>query len=673
MTTAAAPEPNALLAAAREWYDAGYCVIPAHEDGTKRPFGPWLAYQQARPAWAEITEWLTSGRYTGIGVICGMASGHVEMIEIEGPVDRAVERVGRLMAAAGECELTDLVGSVLRGCVEQSAGGGLHLFLRVRDGFAKPNTKLAMDGTGTDRHVIAETRGEGGFVIVAPSPGRNGHAEGTSYLFLNGSTPKDTPEVSAHDRDELHDLFTAALMDWEGEPVLLTPPAASTGTVDPASTFGMFRAAVTWREILAPQGWQERFTDNQGRTHWTRPGKDPLEGTSATSIEDGPLYVFSTSTTLPSEKGLSKEFVYAHLNHEGDLSAASRILLEAGYGTRETSVLPAWEGGLDPDATPEERQEAERSWVTEHLPRVDWEALWADEAEEDWIVEPLLAARRLVALYSAPKVGKSLLMLEVAAAIANGKGMFGYPGTRPRRTLYVDFENDPRGDVRERLTNMGYGPDDLDNLVLLSFPTLGKLDTERGSQELMAAVAHYGVEIVVIDTVSRAIEGEENSNDTWLNFFKHTGLKMKQAGIALIRLDHSGKDEGKGQRGGSAKSGDVDAVWRLSKITDDLFRLTCEAQRFPISEKDLTLRRVDDGTLRHESIADGYKEVRDEMLGKLAEAGIPRDPKLSVRAVRKLMRAANVSFENAALTSSTLAKYASSLPSWGAPTMPESE
>ena len=60
MTTAAAPEPNDLLAAAREWYDAGYCVIPAHEDGTKRPFGPWLQYQYARPAWAEIEEWLAA-------------------------------------------------------------------------------------------------------------------------------------------------------------------------------------------------------------------------------------------------------------------------------------------------------------------------------------------------------------------------------------------------------------------------------------------------------------------------------------------------------------------------------------------------------------------------------------------------------------------------------------
>jgi hypothetical protein len=670
MTTAAAPEPNDLLGAAREWYDAGYAVIPAHEDGTKRPFGPWLQYQFARPAWTEIVEWLGSGKYTGIGVICGSASSHAEMIEIEGPVDRAVERVGLLMQAAKAAELEDTVHTVLKGCVEQSAGGGLHLFLRVRDGFAKPNTKLAMDGTGTDRHVIAETRGEGGFVIVAPSPGRNGHADGTSYLFLNGSTPQDTPEVSAHDRDELHHLFTMALMDWAGEPEVVTPREASAGTVDPASTFGQYRAGVSWRDILAPQGWQERFTDRDGRTHWTRPGKDPAEGTSATTLEDGPLYVFSTSTTLPAERGLSKEWVYAHLNHDGDLSAASRGLLDAGYGERTTYDLQPWEAGLDPEADAAERELARADWLRETYPLIDWHALWADEQEEEWIIEPLLARRRLVALYSAPKVGKSLLMLEVAAAIATGKGMFGYPGGTPRRTLYVDFENDPRGDVRTRLINMGYGPGDLANLCYLSFPSLPYLDSEKGSDHLLQMLDGYDCEVVVIDTVSRAIAGEENENDTWLNFYKHTGLKLKQTGRALIRLDHSGKDETKGQRGGSAKSGDVDAVWRLSRITDDTFDLVCEAMRFPIADKYLTLSRLE-GPLRHEVTSDRFRIIKDDLIERLTEKQVPKDSTLDIKAAQTLARSLGVKFSNSLLTARMWASYCSIPAAWTPETLPE--
>ena len=89
------PKPDPLLTAAREWYDAGYCVIPSHEDGGKRPFGRWKDYQAQRPDWLEVEAWLSSGRYTGIGVLTGSASGNVEMAELEGPMDAAVERLGR--------------------------------------------------------------------------------------------------------------------------------------------------------------------------------------------------------------------------------------------------------------------------------------------------------------------------------------------------------------------------------------------------------------------------------------------------------------------------------------------------------------------------------------------------------------------------------------------------
>lgn len=278
----------------------------------------------------------------------------------------------------------------------------------------------------------------------------------------------------------------------------------------------------------------------------------------------------------------------------------------------------------DPDAEPEpDRDEL----VRRHFPRLDWQALWDDEDEEDWIIEPLLPARRLVALYSPPKVGKSLLMLELAVGVARGTPVLGVVPDRARRVLYVDFENDPKGDVRERLKAMGVKPSDLDNLVYLSFPTMAMLDCAQGGHELMAAVQAYGCEVVVIDTVSRAIGGEENENDTWLSFYRHTGRALKAAGISLIRLDHTGKDETKGQRGGSAKSGDVDAVWRLSKVTDTTFQLTCEANRMPVVEKVIVLHRETAPRLHHRVDAAGragaWREKVDHVVRTLDAAGVP--------------------------------------------------
>jgi len=233
------------------------------------------------------------------------------------------------------------------------------------------------------------------------------------------------------------------------------------------------------------------------------------------------------------------------------------------------------------------------------FPALDWYALWADDTEEEWIHYPLLPARRSVSIYSAPKVGKSLLILEFAVAISRGETFLDFTPSRRVRVLYVDFENDPRGDVRSRLQAMGYGPDDLDHLDYLSFPTMAGLDSERGALELLEAVKAYRSEVVVVDTVSRAVDGEENSNDTWLQMYRHTGLALKRAGVAIIRLDHTGKIESKGTRGGSAKSGDVDAIWKLTRVTDDRFRLECTESRMEVTTKSLHLTRHTTPRLHH--------------------------------------------------------------------------
>jgi hypothetical protein len=246
-------------------------------------------------------------------------------------------------------------------------------------------------------------------------------------------------------------------------------------------------------------------------------------------------------------------------------------------------------------------------------------------------------------------------MLEVAVAVAHGDGVLGMPALAPRRVLYVDFENDPRGDIRERLKAMGRAPDDLDNLVYLSFPVLAALDSPQGGVELMAAVRTYGCEVVIIDTVSRAVKGEENDNDTWLNFYRHTGKLLKRAGVALMRLDHTGKDETRGQRGGSAKSGDVDAVWRMSVITKDrTYRLDCEANRMPVlpEMQVLVLHRETAPVLRHRVDAAGraaaYTLKRAALMAALEAAEIPADAGRGV--VRKALKTVGLSVGNDTLT-----------------------
>jgi len=633
------PDPaSPLLDAARAWYDAGFCVIPSHEDGGKRPFGQWKKYQLERPDWPTLEGWLKSGRYTGIGLIMGQASGNAEMLEIEGPASDLAGRLDDVVNQArkyDEIGASDLLGRVLHGFTEISAGGGLHTIIRITDGPALGNTKLAHDGN----KVIAETRGEGGFVIVWPTAGRTGHEPGAAYILERGG-PDTVAEVTSEDRDLLHEVFTHALDKTGPAPVEPKPtPAPTPSTSSDLSPLDDYAQRVTWDEILQSAGWTYSHTDGK-REHWTRPGKNKADGASG-NILDGCLYVHSTSVTdLPINKGLSKGQAYAWLHHGGDLPNATRALRAAGYGDplEPQPELRPWE--YDPNLADLEPQDAKLQWVTEHLGLIDWQQLWDDESEEEWIAYPLLPARRLIALYSAPKVGKSLLLLELAAGIASGRPILGNPPGPKRVVLYVDFENDPKADIRERLQNMGYAPADLDNLKVLSFPTMDALDSAKGSEQLMAAVEAFSAELVVVDTVSRAIAGDENENDTWLDFYRHTGLKLKQAQVALVRLDHAGKDEAKGQRGGSAKSGDVDAVWRMTRTSDDLYDLICEANRMPIDPESriLTIERVDGERLEHIVKGDKIRAKREALDAAIADCGPYPDGQQGWKKVRQVVR-----------------------------------
>ena len=197
---------------------------------------------------------------------------------------------------------------------------------------------------------------------------------------------------------------------------------------------------------------------------------------------------------------------------------------------------------------------------------VNWSEFWAADFEDnEWLLEPILADGRAHALYAQAKAGKSFLILAAVAALASGKPFLHHPGGTPTHVLYVDYEMTPQ-DVRERLEEFGYGPsDDLSHLHYALLPSLPPLDTEDGGDALLAAAKSYTARFVVIDTMSRAIKGEENDADTFKDFYRHTGSKLKQAGIGWLRLDHSGKDASKGQRGSSAKDADVDIVMRLER------------------------------------------------------------------------------------------------------------
>jgi len=201
---------------------------------------------------------------------------------------------------------------------------------------------------------------------------------------------------------------------------------------------------------------------------------------------------------------------------------------------------------------------------------LDWTAFWATERpDEDWLVEPFLARGRGHALWAARKLGKSLFTLGTCAPLVTTPPA---DDEAPVAIAYLDYEMS-EADLKDRLEDMGYGPDtDWSRFHYALLPSLPPLDTGAGAQALAihldkVEAQHPGCHLlVIIDTTSRAVEGDENESKTIISFFRHTGTMLKRRGCTWARLDHAGKDTSKGQRGSSAKGDDVDIVWRLEKV-----------------------------------------------------------------------------------------------------------
>jgi KaiC/GvpD/RAD55 family RecA-like ATPase len=231
---------------------------------------------------------------------------------------------------------------------------------------------------------------------------------------------------------------------------------------------------------------------------------------------------------------------------------------------------------------------------------VDWCEFWAgDETGPQWLVEPVLPAGRSVAVYAEPKSGKSLLIGELAVAVATGRPALDRGEAEPANVVYLDLEMS-EDDVRERLGDMGYGAgDDLSRLHYYLLPSLPPLDTAAGGDALVAIARKHEATLVVIDTMGRAVAGEEDRADTFRGYWRHTGRALKAEGLTVVRLDHAGKDVSRGQRGSSSKGDDVDVVWRLARADGNGVVLHREASRIPWVPERVSLVRHDEPALRH--------------------------------------------------------------------------
>lgn len=313
--------------AARAAAAHGISVVPAAEDGTKRPAVAWLVYRRRLPAPAELLRWFEEERRAGLCFVCGAVSGGLEMLEFE---DRAAYAAFKLLAE--DAGLGVLLGRIEGGCSSASPGGGVHLLLRSDEVAA--NTVLAKRPKRPEerRHprdteaVVAETRGEGGVTIEPPSGG-SVHPSGRPYRQLRGGVAT-IARILPGERRALLRLVRTLDRRPPVPPPQPRPPRPTAIGPRPGDTYN---AAADVQALLEAHGWA--VVGRRGGTdHLRRPGKDRGVSATVNHAGSGLFYPFTSSTDFEPNRGYSPFAVFAVLECGGDFRLAARRLAERGFG-----------------------------------------------------------------------------------------------------------------------------------------------------------------------------------------------------------------------------------------------------------------------------------------------------------------------------------------------------
>ena len=550
---------NEILQAALDFYDAGVSVIPAKEDGSKAPITSWKQYQVTMADREQIASWF-SGAATGIGVITGAVSGNLEMLEMEGRAVNSglLDEARELAHNSGLGELWEIISN---GYVEFTPSGGLHWLYRIADEPVPGNTKLARrPGENDTVEVLAETRGEGGFVVTAPSYGST-HPSGRAWQLLKGS-PALIPMLSMEERNAIHNIFKALdrMPVKETLVQILNQNVQNSASDKPGD---QFNEKAEWRDILI--GWKIVYSAG-GVTYWRRPGKD-IGISATTGRNDGDnLFVFTTSTSFEAEKPYSKFAAFAHLNHGGDFSQAAKELRSMGFGSNSLPSIPTLTQLAKPNLTVVPDLDADH--VEKVRERSSWYPKPLDLTGETEEPEPEFLARndghrlfyrgKINALLGESESGKTWVALHAVAQSLHLQ----------EKVIYLDFEDSGKG-ILSRLRALGLEDRHFENFTYANPDQNLTLDERI---DLIDALMEIVPELIVVDGVNAAMTllNLELTSNRDATFFSQQLLKpLALSGACVITIDHvtkSKESRGNYAIGAQAKRADINGAAIMCEV-----------------------------------------------------------------------------------------------------------
>lgn len=200
--------------------------------------------------------------------------------------------------------------------------------------------------------------------------------------------------------------------------------------------------------------------------------------------------------------------------------------------------------------------------------------LRADDVEpvldQPTLIKGLITPDAVSLWYGPSNVGKSFVVLDMAAHIAIGRPWFGRK-TQQTGVLYFAAEGWQGFKNRVAAVKRHLGADKLP-LAISNAPLLLASKAAEPIEDILKSIAEAGdalgqsIGLIIVDTLNSAFAGGNENDTADMTVVNRRLVEIRdRAGVHIVLIHHSGKDVSKGARGSSALPASVDSSFEFTE------------------------------------------------------------------------------------------------------------